>query len=274
MEFNGFIAEILAVLSSWKQSLLDILPNLLGAFAVVLAGILLAYVAKRIVVRLLERVHLLVPKPSIRNRIKGFIQEKPVSKIIGGILFWLLILLFLTAATAIVGLPLVSTWLGVITSFMPKVLTVALIVMVGVLAAAVLRDIVATGAISAGVAHGKLLGQLVRAVIILVTVFVAFDQIGLDISFLQSVFTVGIAALLFGAALAFGLGARRSVGNILASYYLQRNYQVGDEVRIGERQGTIIEIGPVSVILDSPEGRVCIPSQEFSRISSVLISKE
>jgi small-conductance mechanosensitive channel len=192
----------------------------------------------------------------------------------GGILFWLLILLFLTAATETLGLPLVSTWLGVITSFMPKALTVALIAVVGILAATILRDIIATGAVSAGVAYGKLLGQLVRAIVILVTVFVAFDQIGLDISFVQSVFTVGIAALLFGAALAFGLGARRSVGNILASYYLQRTYQVGDEVLIGENRGTIIEIGPVAVILDSPEGRICVPSQEFSRISSVLISKE
>ena len=83
-----------------------------------------------------------------------------------------------------------------------------------------------------------------------------------------------IGALLFGAALAFGFGAKTSVKNILSSYYLQKIYKVGDKVRIGEKEGRIIEITPLSVILDSSEGQICIPAQEFNQESSVLLSKE
>jgi small-conductance mechanosensitive channel len=219
-------------------------------------------------------VYILIPKPSIRTRVKGFIQDKPVSSVIGGIFFWLFFFLFLTAATETLGLPVVSAWLSVVTGFIPKILSASLIGVAGVLAGAILRDLVVAGTASAGILYGRLLGQLTMAIVILVAAFVAFDQIGINISFLQNVFVVGMAALLLGAALAFGLGSRTSVANILASYYLQRTYHVGDQIEIGERKGKIIEIGPVAVILDSPEGRICIPAREFSRRSSVLLSNE
>jgi small-conductance mechanosensitive channel len=274
MGVDSFLTELWAILSNLKQSLMAMLPNLIVALAIILVGLLAAYLARAIVIRLVGRAHLLIPKPSLRVRVKSFIEDKPVPRIVGGTLFWLVIFLFLTAATETLGLPVVSMWLSVLTGFMPRILVAVLIAAAGILIGTILRDIVVTGAASAGIGYGKLMGRLVRAAVVMVAVFVAFDQVGIDVSFLQSAFMVGLAALLFGAALAFGLGAKTSVGNILAAYYLQQTYQVGDEVMIGERQGTIAEIGPVAVILESPEGRTCIPAGEFSRRSSVLVSKE
>ena len=59
--------------------------------------------------------------------------------------------------------------------------------------------------------------------------------------------------------MAFGLGARTAVSNILASYYLQKTYTPGHNVRIGEIEGEIIQITPTAVVLATPEGRTLVP---------------
>ncbi|NIR51588.1 mechanosensitive ion channel [candidate division KSB1 bacterium] len=118
------------------------------------------------------------------------------------------------------------------------------------------------------------MGKLVQVVGLLVTILIGIDQIGIDVTLLESVLVIAIGALLFGAALAFGVGAEISVSNILVSYYLQKIYKVGDKVRIGHKEGRILEITPLAAILDSTEGRICVPAQEFNEKSSTLLSKE
>jgi len=77
-----------------------------------------------------------------------------------------------------------------------------------------------------------------------------------------------------GAALAFGIGSKETVSNILASYYLQKTYRVGQEVRIAGLEGRILEITSTAVSLDAPVGRVLVPARKFSEEASVLLKGE
>ena len=88
----------------------------------------------------------------------------------------------------------------------------------------------------------------------MVTILIATNQMGIDISIVENVIIIALGSLLFGAAFAFALGAKTSISNILASYYLQKIYKVGDKVRIGDYEGRIVEINQQAVILDSTEG--------------------
>ena len=104
-----------------------------------------------------------------------------------------------------------------------------------------------------------------------VTGVVAVDQLGIEVSFLVIAVSIALAASLGAAALAFGLGARTAVSNIIATHYLARTYEVGQRVRVGEHEGRIAEISPTAVILETGEGRVHIPAKEFSEQISTLI---
>ena len=63
--------------------------------------------------------------------------------------------------------------------------------------------------------------------------------------------TVGLAV-----ALAMGLGSREIAGQILAGIYVRELYQVGQEVRVGEVEGQIEEIGTVKTTLLTDEGEL------------------
>ena len=83
-----------------------------------------------------------------------------------------------------------------------------------------------------------------------------------------------LGATLGGAALAFGLGARRSVSNLLACHYLAKWYRVGQVVRIGEHQGRILEILPAAVVLQTSAGKLYIPATQFAESPSLLVIDE
>src|SRR5690606_2672026 len=97
-----------------------------------------------------------------------------------------------------------------------------------------------------------------------VALLVAASQLGLDVSLLTAVFLILFAAALGGAALAFGLGARRVVGNILAMHYVNKSYGIGQLVRVGEHQGRIVRTSATAVFLEHEDGEIAIPGQDFA----------
>jgi len=87
---------------------------------------------------------------------------------------------------------------------------------------------------------------------------------------LINLINIVLGATLFGGALAFGLGARVSVSNILAAYYLKSLYREGQQVKINDIEGQILQLTPTSVLLETSEGQVTIPAKEFSEKASTL----
>jgi small-conductance mechanosensitive channel len=82
-----------------------------------------------------------------------------------------------------------------------------------------------------------------------------------------------VGTLLGGAALAFGLGARTAVGNIIGAHYVAQMYQVGQTVRVGEIEGRIVRTTAIAVVLDTPAGLVQVPARLFNEQPTTLISE-
>ena len=255
-----------------RETLIAFLPNLVGGLLVFLLGILLAYLVRKVANRLLRNVGRLVPSRNIRTRLQPASMEKSAD-VLSRVLFWIIVFFFLTAATEILGLPVLTTWLSGIATYLPKALVAILIGAAGVIGGLIVRDIVSGAALSAGIQYGETLGRLAYYAILVVTLFVGVQQIGIDIQFFTILMTILLSGLFLGFALAFGLGARTAVSNILASHYLQRIYKEGHTIRIGGMEGRITKITPVSVILETQEGRASVPAKQFDEMISVLLKE-
>lgn len=73
---------------------------------------------------------------------------------------------------------------------------------------------------------------------------------------LNHVIVIGLITVGLAVALAMGLGSREIAGQILAGIYVRELYQVGQQVRIGEVEGLIEEIGTVKTTLLTDEGEL------------------
>ncbi|MDY6856054.1 MAG: mechanosensitive ion channel [Thermodesulfobacteriota bacterium] len=274
MDHNQLLMGIVSLFSQLKKSIIEFLPHLFGAAIILIMGFVTARLVKILVARLISNVYRLIPNKKIKERVNQSLTERPISKVLSSILYWIIIVFFVTAATEALGLPVVTTWLSGVTGYLPRVLTAVLIGSIGFIGGVVVKDIVTTAAISAGIAYGSVLGRMVQVTILLITVLIALEQIGIDMTLLMSLIMILTSAFLFGAALAFGLGARTSVSNILASFYLQKTYQIGQTIKIGETKGQIDQITPTAVILNSTEGAVMVPAKTFAEAVSICLLEE
>jgi small-conductance mechanosensitive channel len=191
---------------------------------------------------------------------------------VGRVVFWFVMALFVMATTEILGLPVVTTWLSSVASYLPRLLAAAVIVAVGMVTGRLTKRAVARAAASAGMTGGQRLGRVAEIVILFGSILVAAEQLGLDLRFVTAVLTIVLATTLGGAALAFGLGSRQLVENILSGHYVRKLYAVGQVVRIEGVEGRILKLTATSVILETPDGEVAVPAREFTVTRSMRIS--
>ncbi|MGH7855784.1 MAG: mechanosensitive ion channel family protein [Candidatus Binatia bacterium] len=250
----------------------ELLPEILAALALVVAGAILARWLRTWSARLLNRVPWAARGRGIDLALRRIGIERPVGDVVGAVLFWVVFVIFLTAATEALGLPVVTTWFRGVANYLPRVLLAVLIVFAGLLGGALAREAVATAASAAGIEQRVALGRVAQAVIILIALVTAIDQLGVDSQFFTLMVTIIVGSAIGGTALAFGLGARTTVSNIIACHYLRQTYRVGQVVKIGDAEGRIAEITTTAVVLEVPEGRVFVPAKEFSETASVLLT--
>lgn len=253
------LADTLSPLYTWAG---DVLPRALAAGALVLVGWLLARLLRVWVVRGVASLGRLVgTRP--RDAATRPAGVDP-AHLLGSVVFWGVLLIFVTAATDALGLPLLAAWLGAASNHLPRVLLAVLIVIAGFVGGALARDAARAAARAAGFAQEALLGRLVQGVIVIVAMITALDHVQVDIAFLTATLLIAVGALAGSVALAFALGARTAVSNIIACHYLQQTHRVGQPVRLGSVEGRIVEFTSGAVILEGADGRVLVPAKVFS----------
>ena len=245
----------------------------LQAAALIALGIVVGLILRTLTSRLLQ---------AWGRRLSGTLRalfgtravEGPATVVLSSVVFWGVFVFFVAAATELLGVPVIGPALAAIGAYLPRVAATIVIVMLGLLLADLGRTGVTGAAASARIPAALTLGRIAQLAILLGTIVVSFEQLGIQTTFVVIVIAIVLAAMLGGAALAFGLGARTAVSNILAGYYLVRSYRVGQRVRIGEIEGRIVEITPTSVLVRTAQGHALVPAKEFSEHVSLLLADD
>lgn len=265
---------ILAALSHMLQSFLEYLPLLFGAFATLILGWLIARIARALTVRIAKSFDRLSDIPVIGKLVSSRRANDSVVVIAGNVVFWLVMLFFLTAATDLLGLTMFAGWLDRVIEHLPNLLSGALIILAGVVFGNIVKDIVGTAAQSMPLRQQTLLARGAQVFTIVTMIVIGVDQIGIDITVLITIMAITMGALLGGVAIAFSLGSKSFVSNLIGARYLNKDYRVGESIRVGKIEGKILEVTSIAVVLETNEGRVTVPAQIFGEEVSLLLHKE
>ncbi len=272
MNYSQLVEELREIAFGFKDILIAFLPKLFLAFVVLAIGLLVARLTELLVRRLINYLTNLINE-KLRDKYHH-INFGASATFISKTSFWIILIFFLTLGTEILGFTIITTWLGSVLRYSPNILAAILIVFMGIIMGRVVAKLITTATAQVAITYGNILGKIVQYTILITSIIIAVDQVGIDIAFLTQLVNILLAALLFGAALAFGLGAKTSVSNILASFYIHKIYKEGDHVNISDIEGRIIKIGTTTVLLETKTGQVTIPAKEFNEVKSVLIKKE
>lgn len=260
-------SELVGVFDLFKKRVMEFLPQLVGALLIFLGGLLIAHFLRVLIHRILKNLGWVIPHRRIQVLLAPDRMERTAA-VVSSIFYWVILFLFLTAATQMLGLPVVTNWLSGVATYVPQIITAILIIMIGFIGGRLLREIILS---SMGAFYGSFLGKLAQYALVVVALLIGIDQMQIHIAFLTDLILIVVGAALFGTALAFGLGAKTSICNILACFYLQKTYKVGQRLRIGSFEGRITRFSSTAVLLEGAEGEICLPAKEFWETPSVLL---
>ena len=212
--WSGLVWGALADLNA---RLVAALPSVLALVTLVLGGLVLAWVAGKLLARLARASDL--DQRSEGWGLAGALRRagvlRPPSDVLERSVFWGIFALF--AVMGVDALRIPGTWR--ITDFLflwiPSLVGAVLLVLVGWLAANFIAQSVLIAAVNAGVREARPLARAARWAVLLVAWAMALTHLGIAKEMVLLAFGLTFGGLVLALALAFGLGGRALAREIL-----------------------------------------------------------
>ncbi len=136
--------------------------------------------------------------------------------LLGGLIKWFVVLVFLVAALDVLGLSQVNTFLyEVVLLYIPQVIVAVLILLLAAVIGEVVRNVVSGSARAAHLNGANFLGSIAKWAIWIFAFLAALAQLGVAAAFVQTLFAGVVVALSLGFGLAFGLGGQEEAARAL-----------------------------------------------------------
>ncbi|WP_222908302.1 mechanosensitive ion channel family protein [Pseudomonas sp. DNDY-54] len=260
MELDPWSQSLFGAMSALWAPIAAFIPRLFGALLVVVIGFMVAKLLDTLLSKLLAKVGLdrLVAGTGVTKLLGRASIRVPVSVLIGKIVYWFVLLIFLVSAAESLGLARVSATLDMLALYVPKVFGAALILLIGVLLAQLVNGLIRGAAEGVGLEYASGLGRIAQGLVIIIVISVAIGQLEVKTELLNYVIAIALISVGLAVALALGLGSRELVSQILAGIYVRELYEVGQRVRVEglQLEGEIEEIGTAKTLLLTDEGEL------------------
>lgn len=205
-----------ALIDSFNNAILGIMsfvPKLIAGSLIIIIGIIVASLLKQVVIGILKvlRFESLLQKygvPEAQNELNW-------SNILGEIVRWFAIIVFLIPTADVWGLPQIVAVLNKVLFYLPNVFVAAIIALVGFVLARLSHDIVYH--LSRGVSPetSRAIASVTHWSVTIFVVLAVLNQLGVASDLIRILFTGIVAMLALAGGIAFGLGGQSVAKDIL-----------------------------------------------------------
>jgi len=194
------------------------MPSIFGAIIIFVIGWLLAKLIEMVVVKVLKivRLDMASEKAGIANMLAQGEIKMTLSELLGGIIYWLVMLVVIVTMLNALNLTVAANLLSRLVEYVPNILAAVFVLVIGSFLATFVTAVVRTSAANAGVASAKMLAQVAQIIIMIFAIVIAVEQLNIATAFIALTVNIILAAIGLGAALAFGLGCKDIAGKFMA----------------------------------------------------------
>lgn len=257
-------------------SMVATLPKLLGCLVILVLG----YIISKIVASVIKTVISKAGVDKLGKKIEevDFIRknniEIKISGILSRIIFYFMMLIFIVAATDVLGMPALSDLFKNMLNYIPNVVVAGVLLLVGILVADGIRKAIETTGKSLGIPSTGMLATAFFYFIMINFLMAALGQLQIDTGFIEKNILIVIGGISLAFAIGYGLASKTIVSNILSAFYSKDKIKVGDEVTIDNIRGEILNIDRSSVTLLLPNHQKSIIPLSKVTAESITIHKE
>ncbi|MCB0703936.1 MAG: mechanosensitive ion channel [Saprospiraceae bacterium] len=242
------------------------IPRFFGAFLVLILGWMLAKFVSKLIKKLLTSsgIDKLADKLNEIDFIERSNFKITFSTLLAKVVYYIMLLIFLIAATDLLGMPAVSSLVTDIINYVPNLLSAGIVLIIGILFADFIKNIVQTACQSLGIPSSKLIASFIFYFIFLAVVMSALGQAKINTDFIRSNLTVIIGGGVLAFALGYGFASRDMMANFIASFYSKNKVNIGDVIRIEGMEGEIVDMDNSSLTLKASDRLIIVPLSKLT----------
>ena len=202
-----------SLINLW-DSVIGFAPELIGAFVILILGIIIAPIIGGIAKKLvkLTKIDTLSEKSGLSNTFENLGLHFTFSDVIGKLVKWFFLIAFLIAAMDVLNWTSVTDFLKEIMFYIPNVIVAIIILAVGLIAGQFVKKAVITGLKTTGsIKNPELLGNIAQWSLVVFATLAALLQLGIAERLIEILF----AGVIITLALSFGLGGKEKAAKFL-----------------------------------------------------------
>jgi len=207
MDWNTLVTD---PLEEMLGKLMTFIPTLLGALIILIVGFMTAKLIRKLVIRALDIIKFTVisDKAGITGILKKGEVKLSASQIVGGLSYWLVMIMVLVMVVNALGLTVASQLLDGLLSYIPKIIAALFVLVLGLFLGNFVAGIVKTTAHNAGLPRPDLMGAVSKWALVIFATIISLKQLGIAPFLATSTFNIFFGGICLALALAFGLGGR------------------------------------------------------------------
>jgi hypothetical protein len=201
------------------SQLADIVPALLGALVILFAGYLLAKLVEKGTERLLHRLKLntMLERGGVMEAVERAGSHFNPTRVVGKTSFWIVMFAVLIVAANALGMESLAGVFTELVGYMPSLMSAVVIMIAGIVLGRFTGGLIMASA--GAVQGGPTLARVGRWGVIVLSIFMALQELGIATDIVTTAFAILFGAVAFGLALAFGLGNRDLAGQVTREWY-------------------------------------------------------
>lgn len=267
-------AILLETLSNILGDLLDTTADLISRNAANVFTGVLVFVVGWIVATVLRGLSAKLARAtgidviSDRTGLRAYLHRNdipvPLSRILGWLVYTLVLYATLIAAFDRAGLEMASDFLRHVAAWIPKLFVVFVLLTLGVALGRVARGLTIRAAKIGGLPVPEILGGLCRAAVLFLAVFLSLHHLewaSREVLTSGFLIVIGMAFLL---AILLSVAARGLTESLLTHPFLKSTYKPGDRIRFDDVEGVVRKIDAAATHLECEGGVRIVPNRDLA----------
>jgi hypothetical protein len=229
---EDFLNLILEPLTALFMKFKLFVPNFLAMVVILMAGILVAYLLKRSLVKLLSTINF----DSWSDRMgftklmrQGDMWSKP-SATLGTIIFWLLVIITLMSGLSALQIPAIDQLVSQFFSYIPRLFSAGMILIIGYVLSGFVSRAMLIAATNSGFHYARLVAKSVHTLLLVLILAMVMEQLQIAPSIVLAAFSIIFGGIVIALSIAFGVGGIDAARRMIEQESAERTEKSEDKI--------------------------------------------
>jgi hypothetical protein len=217
------ISELSQAIHDLARGFAHYLPRLIVMLILAFLGWAIAYVVQAVLRNILKLIKFdKLSENAGASQLLNKADLPSATELVSRFVFWVTWLGFILLSVSVLGILGLQEQIATFFLFLPRLFVAMFILFFGLLAASFFSRATLLAAVNANIPSPRVLSLAVRSIIIVFVLSIVFEELGLAEQTMLVAFGIAFGALMFGLAIAFGIGGRN-----LAQRFLEQKFVRG-----------------------------------------------